>query len=1664
SGVRRFTPFWFSVEPTDTLAVRSSPAVLNCSAQSDSLARVEWKKDGTFLNLASDDRRQLLADGSLLITSVVHSKHNKPDEGVYQCVASVDTLGTISSRTARLSVAGKRHGTIQHTPWEGGWVVCRGERQDCRAPAFAYESSLFPFSPSVCLAEEEARTDKFIERGIISPLGSVALFVFRIRCLPVLASFNMQFLSLSPALVSQAESKILSSLESINWQCNSHEICLPRFTSQPEAATVFQGDSEVMSCEVNLDLVPFTRWELNKAPVELSSRVVVLPSGALVISNASEADAGLYRCVVENVGVPKTSEEAELQVLPENEVERRLKFLRQPVPVTKVIGQSVLLPCVATGYPTPTVTWMLGEKPIEESEGRFELIGGGNLQILNLTEEDAGIYSCLASNVNETAEVQAELTIQGQLLGFTNRAEARARPPGPLRALMLAPPMFLKKPANIYAYESMDIIFECEVTGRPPPTVKWVKNGDAVIPSDYFKIIKEHNLQVLGLVKSDEGFYQCLAENDVGNVQASAQLIILDHDVAIPTPPPTSLTSATTDHVAPGTSGGPTPSAPRDVVASLVSTRFIKLTWRPPAEPHGDNITYSVYYSLEGTSRERIENTTRPGELQVNIHNLMPDTKYVFRVAAHNKNGLGESSTPLKVATQPEVQVPGPAPNLQAVATSPTSVTVSWEMPLTGNGEIQNYKLYYMEKGMGNEQDIDVAGLSYTMNGLKKFTEYSFRVVAYNKHGPGVSTADVVAQTYSDVPSAAPQNLTLEVLNSKVRHEKKVTPGVLFIIHLFIHAELYGSPNALCSITHINTYVLYADRCMAFSESFEGWCGIKKSRLTALLSIMVRWQPPPPGTQNGEITGYKIRYRKVVRKSEIVESTIGAQLFQLIEGLERGTEYTVRVAAITVNGTGPPTEWGTAETFESDLDETRVPDIPSSLHVRPLVTSIVVSWTPPENQNIVVRGYAIGYGIGSPHAQTIRVDYKQRYYTIENLDPSSHYVITLKAFNNIGEGIPVYESAATRPLSDPLDPEVDLYDLFNPPYTPVPDPSPMLPPVGVQASVLSHDTIKVTWADNSLPKNQKITDARYYTVRWKTNIPANTKYKFTACGSRDLTGSTLQPWYLFSYLDYFLTANTTNLSHMVTGLKPNTLYEFSVMVTKGRRMSTWSMTAHGTTFETTPNSPPKDVTVVSKEGRPRTIIVNWQPPSEANGKITGYIIYYSTNVNAEVHDWVVEPVVGNRLTHQIQELTLDTPYYFKIQARNSKGMGPMSEAVQFRTPKAESSDKMANDQASGSSGRPAPPNPNSENGFGPPIGKPGHSGSPTQPLDNSILLIIIISVGAFTIIIVVIVAVMCTRRTTSQQKKKRAACKSANGSHKYKGNSKDLKPPDLWIHHERLELKPIDKSPEPNPVMTDTPIPRTSQDITPVDSTMDNTIHQRRNSYRGHESEDSMSTLAGRRGMRPKMMMPFDAQPPQPVISAHPIHSLDNHHHHYHSGSLASPTRSYLHHQINPRPLATPISHIDRANSAESVRNTPSADPLPVPVQPACTVEHPEPDSATSFLSAPPEEEPSYNPPTAHVRPTHPLKSFAVPAVPSSNPTFESPALPSTPLLTQTGPASQLHSVKTASIGTLGRTRTPMPVTVPSAPDVPETSKMLEDAESVSTAQPGHKPTLLTQT
>ncbi|XP_010181434.1 PREDICTED: netrin receptor DCC-like, partial [Mesitornis unicolor] len=107
SQTKPFTSLRFLTEPLDAVTMRGGAVLLNCVAESDRGAPVlKWKKDAAFLNLAVDERRQQLANGSLLIQNIVHSRHHKPDEGLYQCEASLDGVGAIISRAAKVMVAG----------------------------------------------------------------------------------------------------------------------------------------------------------------------------------------------------------------------------------------------------------------------------------------------------------------------------------------------------------------------------------------------------------------------------------------------------------------------------------------------------------------------------------------------------------------------------------------------------------------------------------------------------------------------------------------------------------------------------------------------------------------------------------------------------------------------------------------------------------------------------------------------------------------------------------------------------------------------------------------------------------------------------------------------------------------------------------------------------------------------------------------------------------------------------------------------------------------------------------------------------------------------------------------------------------------------------------------------------------------------------------------------------------------------------------------------------------------------------------------------------------------------------------------------------------------------------------------------------------------------
>uniref|UniRef100_UPI00358F32F7 neogenin-like isoform X2 n=1 Tax=Myxine glutinosa TaxID=7769 RepID=UPI00358F32F7 len=1202
---------------------------------------------------------------------------------------------------------------------------------------------------------------------------------------------------------------------------------------QPAAVSVHLGDSTLLPCglgevrrgltEAGL-LVPL-RWMKDGKDVRIEDwvpdgRVALLVGGDLLLLNSTWEDAGRYRCLAGTGRTMKLMSDITLAVLTEPGTVRGPALLKRPKDVVVVASEAVTMECAAEGFPTPTVHWLKGEDSNLRFHGEMSE-RRGILDIGRAQEGDGGLYSCVVKSGNKTLHHRAHVTV-------------------------LVAPRILEWPEIAKAEVGSEVTLQCEATGRPPPLVSWLHNGDNVSQSDGIRMVG-HSLVISGLVEADDGIYQCVAENAGGWTQTSTQLHVQKPMAPL----------------------GLRASPPRGLGTELILTRQVQLHWRAPTDSYGSIVHYVIYYSRHGSTRERVVETAGDA-LQATVQGLQPGNSYTFRIATRTMHGIGMRSRRLQVVMQDEVQVPSLVMGLQAFAVSPTAVNITWEPPLRTFGPILRYKLSYMEKetDRATEQTVDIKGLSYLKDGLKKFTQYGFWVVAYNTNGPGTSSVEVDVRTLSDVPSAPPQGVVVEVVNAQ--------------------------------------------------------------------SILVRWQAPPTNTHNGEITGYKIHYRKAGQWAEAeIEET--AHLNYLAMGLDKGMEYNFRVAAVNSNGTGPFSPWLAAETFKTDLDdctystgaavmatcmssdaateESRVPDQPSSLHVRPLPTSIVVSWTPPANPELMVRGYAIGYGIGSPHGSTVRVDNKQRYYTIENLEPSSQYVISLKAFNNMGEGVPLYESAMTRAMSVP-DPPVH-----------------MLPPVGVQASVVSHDTVRLTWADNSLPRNQRIPDARYYTVRWKTYFPANTKYKM---------------------------ANSTVLSYLVMGLKPSTLYEFAVMVTKNRRASTWSMTAHGTTLEIAPSSAPKDLTVVSREGKLHTALVNWQPPVEANGKITGYMIYYSADVTAQIHDWVVEPVVGDRLSHQIQELTLDTLYYFCIQARNAKGTGPISEPVHLHTPKAPA----------GSQSRIPSRSWREDARVGSHV--PGQvNGSRTSSLDHTALIVIIVCVGIITIVAIGLVAVLCIRRSSAQHKKRAAASASKRKSH-----AMDLSPPDLWIHHERLEMHTLVKTPgNGEPTVTETPLSRRSSERHSIEPcTVDS--HVCRNSYLDREGDEGAS-VGSRKTMRPNIIIPLEPQ--QPVYTLHATRGVEE---------------------------SVVVGEHEVVREDERTR--------------------------THSLGL--------------MRPSATLSSFATPS------TLASPLdVSTTPLLTIPGTSTVPTGTKTASLGPQGWSRTPLPVTVPSAPELPEAKQMMGDADDTDT-------------
>ena len=69
-------------------------------------------------------------------------------------------------------------------------------------------------------------------------------------------------------------------------------------------------------------------------------------------------------------------------------------------------------------------------------------------------------------------------------------------------------------------------------------------------------------------------------------------------------------------------------------------------------------------------------------------------------------------------------------------------------------------------------------------------------------------------------------------------------------------------------------------------------------------SLGVSWQQPPVIDHNGPITGYVIQYT-TVGTSDAMSENVNSGTTHTISGLVAYVNYSVTVAAVNVNGTGP---------------------------------------------------------------------------------------------------------------------------------------------------------------------------------------------------------------------------------------------------------------------------------------------------------------------------------------------------------------------------------------------------------------------------------------------------------------------------------------------------------------------------------------------------------------------------------------------------------------------------------------------------------------------------------------------------------------------------------------------------------------------------------------
>ncbi|XP_034003075.1 protein tyrosine phosphatase receptor type Fa isoform X6 [Trematomus bernacchii] len=371
---------------------------------------------------------------------------------------------------------------------------------------------------------------------------------------------------------------------------------------------------------------------------------------------------------------------------------------------------------------------------------------------------------------------------------------------------------------------------------------------------------------------------------------------------------------------------------------------------------------------------------------------------------------------------------------------------------------------------------------------------------------------------------------------------------------------------------------------------------------TTATSVTLTWDSGNPEP----VSYYVIQYRAKVSDNGFQEVDGVATTRYSIGGLSPFSEYEFRVMAVNNVGRGPPS--GIVDTRTSE----QAPSSPP-LHIQARMLSsstMLVQWETPEEPNGQIRGYRVYYS--SEHDAPLSAWQKHNtddsmLTTISGLTADITYSLRVLGFTSVGDGPPSEVLQIKTQQGVPSQPS------------------------GFEAEAELDSRIMLSWL---WPVQEPIIS--FELLYWEESNP------------RDKRHATFGP----------------AGSYAVDGLKPDTLYMFSLAAKSVMGLGVFTQPIEAQTAQSMPGAPPRKVEADALNST--AIRVTWKPPLSVkqHGQIRGYQLVYSRLVNGEPHG---QPLIMDISLPDAQEaivtgLLAETTYSVTVAAYTTKGDGARSKA------------------------------------------------------------------------------------------------------------------------------------------------------------------------------------------------------------------------------------------------------------------------------------------------------------------------------------------------------------------------------------------------------------------